>query len=455
MAFELTKPILDTIRHDVAEGRDSAVQALLNELHPADIGTIIDRLEIDSAVYVYRLLEPEEAAEVLLELAEDTREELLNSLTSREIAEDVLEHIDSDDAADVVSELSEEKQREVIALLDDQEQREDLQELLTYEEGTAGALMAKELVSVRADASVARAIVEMRQQAREVDHVYTVYVVDKDDRLAGILPLKELLFSAESTRTLIKHICETEVVRVHVDTDAEEVVNLMKKYDVVVLPVVDKDQRLVGRITFDDVMDVMSDEATEDYQLASGISEDVDATDTPLVQVRARLPWLLIGLAGGILSSRIIAQYEGQLRIEPAMAFFMPLIAATAGNVGVQSSAIVVQGLAAGTLDGVNLAGRLWKELRVALFTALVCGLLIFGVNLALDQSQALTFTVSIALFSVIVTAAMFGTVTPLLLDRARVDPALATGPFVTTLNDIVGLLIYFTLGHLMYGLFP
>ncbi len=453
MSIDLTKPQLDQLRNDVAQGRDSAIQALLADLHPADIGAIIDRLDLDDAVYVYRLLESEEAADVLLELHEDLREDLLNSLTSREIAEDVLEHIDSDDAADVMGDLSEDKQREVIALLEDQEQREDIEELLTYDEGTAGALMAKELISVRTEWTVARAIVEMRRQAQEVEHVYTVYVVDKDERLCGILPLKDLLFNAESTRTLIKHIAETEVFSVAVETDVEEVVNRMKKYDVVVLPVVDKSGVLVGRITFDDVMDVMSEEATEDYQLASGISEDVDATDSPLVQVRARLPWLLIGLAGGIVTSRIIGQYEGQLRIDPTMAFFMPLIAATAGNVGVQSSAIVVQGLASGTMANLNLGTRMWKELRVALITAFVCGAVIFAINFALEQTQALTYTVSIALFTVILTAAMFGTVIPLLLDRLKIDPALATGPFVTTLNDIFGLLTYFTVGHLMYGM--
>lgn len=455
MSFELTKPLLERIREDVADGRDSAVQELLKELHPADIAQVLDRLPADEASYVFRLLDSEESAEVLLELDEDTREELLSALTSREIAEDVLEHIDSDDAADVMAELPEEKQREVIALLEDAEQREDIEELLRYEEGTAGALMAKELVKVRTDWTVARAIVDMRRQAQEVDHVYTIYVVDKDEKLFGVLPLKQLLFSAESTRTLIKHICDDDIVSVRADTDVEEVVKLMKKYDVVVLPVVDDQERLIGRITFDDVMDVMTEEATEDYQLASGISEDVDATDSPLVQVRARLPWLLIGLAGGILSSQIIAQYEEELRIDPKMAFFMPLIAATAGNVGVQSSAIVVQGLAAGTLDGVNLLQRLWKELRVAVLTALVCGLLIFLVNLALQQSQALSYTVSIALFTVILTAAMFGTMIPLLLEQLKVDPAVATGPFVTTLNDITGLLTYFTVGHLMYDLFP
>lgn len=455
MSFELTRTLLDTLRADVAHGRDSAILEVLGELHPADVASLIDRLNLDEAVYVYRLLEGEVAAEVLIELNEDLREELLNSLTSREIAEDVLEHIDSDDAADVMGDLSEDKQREVIALLEDQEQREDLQELMTYAEGTAGALMGKELISVRTDWTVARAIVEMRRQAEEVEHVYTIYVVDKDERLCGILPLKDLLFSAESTRTLIKHIADTDVVSVNTGTDVEEVVNRMKKYDVVVLPVVDPNGILVGRITFDDVMDVMSEEATEDYQLASGISEDVDATDSPMVQVRARLPWLLIGLAGGIVTSRIIAQYEGQLRIDPTMAFFMPLIAATAGNVGVQSSAIVVQGLASGSMENVNLGTRMWKELRVALLSATVCGIVIFGVNFALQQTQALTYTVSIALFSVIISAAMFGTVIPLLLDRMKVDPALATGPFVTTLNDIFGLLTYFTVAHLMYGLLP
>lgn len=454
MSFEITRSFIDQIRTDVADGRDSAVQSVLKELHPADIAQVIDRLSEEDSVYVFRLLDSEEAAEVLLNLEEDTREELMRSLTSREIAEDVLEHIDSDDAADVMSELSEEKQREVISLLNDKEQREDLEELLSYPEGTAGALMAKELVKVRTDWSVARAIVEMRNQAKEVHHVYTIYVVDKDEKLTGVLSLKELLFSAESTRTLIKHICEEGAVSVRAHTGVDEVVNLMKKYDVVVLPVVDDQERLIGRITFDDVMDVMTEEAAEDYQLASGISEDVDATDSPLVQVRARLPWILIGLAGGILSSQIIAQFEDELRIDPKMAFFMPLIAATAGNVGVQSSAIVVQGLAAGTMDGLHLLPRLWKELRVAMFSAIVCGLLIFMVNLGLQQSQALSYTVSIALFTVILTAAMFGTMIPLFLNRLNVDPAMATGPFVTTLNDITGLMTYFTVAHFMYEAF-
>lgn len=454
MSFAVTKGLLDRIRHDVRQGRDSDAMVVLGQLHPADIAAVLDRLHVDEARYIYQLLEEDTAADVLLEVDDDLREQLLGSLTSKEIAEELIEHIDSDDAADVMAELPEEKQREVIAHLEDAEQKEDIQELLGYPEGTAGALMQKELVKVHAEWPVARAIVEMRQQAREVEHVYTVYVIDKDDRLFGILPLKDLLFQAESTRQLIKHICETGAVSIRGDESAEEAVNRMKKYDLVVLPVVDGNNRLLGRITFDDVMDVMEKEAEEDYQLASGITEDVDAGDRPWVQMRARLPWLLIGIGGGVISSRIIAQFEQELRIDPTMAFFMPLIAATGGNVGVQSSAIVVQGLAAGVLQHANVAGRLWKELRVGSLNAAICGTLIFLVNQVLRQSQALTYTVSVALFTVILTAAFFGTLTPLLLNRLKIDPALATGPFVTTLNDIFGLLTYFSMGHLMYGIF-
>ncbi|MEO8066331.1 MAG: magnesium transporter [Flavobacteriales bacterium] len=454
MPFELTKSLLDRIRDDVAEGRDSSVEALLSELHQADVAAILDRLAEDEARYVYRLLEPETAAEVMLELDEERREQLLGSLTSKEIAEDLLEHIDSDDAADVVSELPAEKQREVISHLDDLEQKEDLEELLTYEEGTAGSLMAKEVVKVQADRNVTQAIFEMRQQAQEVEHVYTVYVVDQDDRFVGLVSLKDILFSAEGPRTLVRDLCQTEVSTIRPDEPAEEAVARMKKYDMAVLPVVDKQGVLIGRITFDDVMDVMAKEAVEDYQLASGISEDVDDSDKPWLQIRARLPWLLIGIAGGILSSRIISLYEADLRIDPTMAFFMPLIGATGGNVGVQSSAIVVQGLASGALQNVRVGSRLWKEVRVALLNALICGSLIFLVNTLLQQTHALTFTVSLALFTVIITAAFFGTLTPLLMNKLKVDPALATGPFVTTLNDIFGLLTYFSVGHIMYGIF-
>ena len=454
MAFEITKSLMERIRKDVAEGRDSDALAVLSQLHPADIGAVLDRLDLDQARYLYHLLEPETAADAILELDDDRREQLLETLTSREIAEELLEHIDSDDAADVMADLPVEKQREVIAHLDDAEQKEDIEELLGYKEGTAGALMQKELVKVRVDQNVFHAIVEMRQQAQEVEHVYTIYVVDNDDRLHGLLPLKDLLFSAESTRSLVRDICQTDVVTVRADESVEAVANLMRKYDVVVLPVVDADQHLLGRITFDDVMDVMEQEAEEDYQLASGITEDIDATDRPWLQMRARLPWLLIGIAGGILSSRIIGLYEEDLRIDPTMAFFMPLIAATGGNVGVQSSAIVVQGLASGQLRNVNIGVRLWKEVRIGLLNAIICGSLIFGINLLFKQSQALSYTVGVALFTVIVTAAFFGTLTPLALNKLKVDPALATGPFVTTINDIFGLLTYFTVGHMMYGIF-
>ena len=454
MSFELTKSFLQRIEEDVELGRDSDIRSSIGELHPTDIANILDRLEFDEARYVLRLLENETAAEAVLELDEDVREKLLEGLTSEEIASTLIDNFESDDAALVMSELPEQKAKEVLDLIEDEDHADDIEELLGYEDGTAGAFMGKELVQVRSDWTVARAILEMRKQAQEVEHVYSVYVVDKDDVLVGILPLKDLLFSAESTRTLIKHLCDTEVVSVKVDDEAEDVISTMKRYDVVVLPVVDSTGHLVGRITFDDVMDVMEEEAEKDYQLASGISEDVDMTDSLVVLTRARLPWLLIGMMGGILSSQIIGMYEEQIRIDPRMAFFMPLIAATGGNVGIQSSAIVVQGLAARTIQHTNLLGRLFKEIMVGSITAIICALLMFAVNLLLGEGQALTYTVSIALFTVILIAATFGTLIPLALDKLNVDPALATGPFVTTLNDIFGLITYFGVGHLMYEIF-
>ena len=453
MSFELTKSLLERLQDDVEEGRDSDILSVVSELHPADIGGVLDRLSPDEARYVLRLLEPETAAEAILELDEDVREKLLEGLTSQEIAEKVIENIESDDAALVMSELPEDKAKEVLDLLEDAEQADDIEELLGYEDGTAGAIMGKELVKVRSDWTVARAILELRRQAEEVDQVYTVYVVDKDERLLGILPLKQLLFSAESTRTLIKHICDEDVVSVKVDDDAEDVVSTMKKYDVVVLPVVTEDGRLTGRITFDDVMDVMEEEAEKDYQMASGISGSVDSDDKVLRLTRARLPWLLIGLVGGILVANVISLYEEQLRIDPKLAFFIPLIAAMGGNVGVQSSAIIVQGLANRTIATGGIVARLMKELSVALLNALVCGALILVYNLTIGSAQPLSFTVSIALFTVIIFAALFGTLTPLLLDRVKVDPALATGPFITTLNDIFGLIVYFVVGRLLYGM--
>ena len=430
------------------------LRASLSELHPADIAELMDEVSMDEAKSLYRLLEEEMAAEVMLELEEDIREEFLDALSSKQIAEQVIENIDSDDAADLLSELSEQKKAEVISHIEDAEMASDIVQLLTYEEDTAGALMATEIVQVNMDWTVTRAVREMRKQGEDMDNVYTVYVVDDHENLMGTLSLKRLFFSSSSMRSTIGELYDKrDLTSVTPDTAAEEVVSIMKKYDLVVLPVVNDSGRLLGRITIDDVVDYMQEEAERDYNMASGISEKVESDDSVWLLTRARLPWLLIGLLGGVLVSQVIAMYEEQLSLDPKLAFFIPLIAAMGGNVGVQSSAIVVQGLANNTVEVGNIFQRLIKEMGVALLNGLVCSLILLAFNLITSTSPALSYTVSISLFCVIMNAGILGTFIPLTLNRFNVDPALATGPFITTMNDLLGLFIYFYIGQLMYGI--
>lgn len=385
----------------------------------------------------------------MIELEDDVRETVLASLTNREIAEEVLENIESDDAADVVSELPEERAEEVIAQLDT-EDREDLLTLLRYPEGTAGALMGTELIRVEMEWTVAQAIREMRKQAENVETFHSVYVVNAAGQILGRLSLKRLLLTASSTRSTIGDLFQEDDTRtVKVDDPDEKVVQLMKKYDLVALPVVDDHNRLLGRITIDDVVDLMEEEAEKDYQLASGLSDDVESDDSLWDLTRARLPWLLIGLFGGLAGAYVIGIFD--IERFPSMALFIPLIAAMGGNVGVQSAAIVVQGLAAGkSPTDARLLPRLLKELSVALLNGSICALVILGASLTLGYGFNLSLTVSMSLIAVIVFAALFGTFVPLTLDKFKIDPALATGPFITTANDIIGLIIYFGIGVLM-----
>jgi magnesium transporter len=447
MQFSITKELLSELREWIAEGKDTAISQAIVDAHHADIAELINELKREEAVYVYKLLDEERAAEVMLELDEDVREKLLSSLTSREIAEELIENIDSDDAADVLAELPEQKQEEVIALLEDEEQASDIIDLMTYEEGTAGAIMGTELVKVNQNWTVSQAIREMRKQAEDIENIYTIYVVDDHDVLLGTLSVKYMLFHVSSLRTTIKDLYkQTKVRTVDVQTVAEEVAKVMEKYDLVVLPVVNEQGTLLGRITIDDVVDIIKEEADKDYQMASGISEDVEYSDNILTLTRARLPWLLIGMAGGLISANIIGVFD--IGENPQMAIFMPLIAAMGGNVGVQSAALVVKALANRSALDETLWQKLWKELRVGLLNSLVCSTVILLVSLLFHMDLSLCITASIALFFVIIFASFFGTWIPMTLNRFKIDPALATGPFVTTLNDIFGLIIYFTVGH-------
>ena len=446
---DLNREYMEVLSEEIAGRKDHLLRSRFSELHPADIAEILDRLGDDEVRYLWKLIEKEERGDVLVELEEDVREALLANLTNREIAEEVLEHIDSDDAVDVVAELPEERAEKVIEQLDN-EDREDLLTLLRHPEGTAGALMGTELIRVELDWTISHAIREMRRQAEDVETVHSVYVVNAAGQLLGRLSLKRLLLTATSTRSTIGDLFQEDDTRtVKVDEPDEKVVQMMKKYDLVALPVVDDHNRLLGRITIDDVVDLMEEEAEKDYQLASGLSDDVESDDSLWDLTRARLPWLLIGLFGGLAGAYVIGAFD--IERFPSMALFIPLIAAMGGNVGVQSAAIVVQGLAAGRSPrDARLLPRLLKEFSVALLNGSICSGVILGASLALGYGWNLSVTVSLALIAVIIFAALFGTFVPLTLDRFKIDPALATGPFITTANDIIGLIIYFGIGVLM-----
>jgi len=450
--MELTREYISELRQVIEVKDDKAAKEKMEQLHPADIAEIYENISLEESTYLYLLLDPEKASDVLVELEEDDREKFLEALPSDVIASQFIHHMDSDDAADVIGDLTEDKKQEVLLHIDDVEQAGDIVDLLSYDEDTAGGLMAKELIRVNENWGVATCVREMRKQAEDLDEIYYIYVVSDENVLLGILSLKALLLASASTQ--VKEIYEADVRSVQTDTPSEEVAQIMEKYDLIVLPVTDSIGRLMGRITIDDVVDVIRDEAEKDYQLASGITADVETTDSPARLSRARLPWLIIGLLGGIVVAAVIGRFEEDIKINPEMAFFIPLIAAMAGNVGIQSSAIIVQGIASNSLGLESTYRKLMKELMVAFLNGIILAGLLFLYNFFISKNLALTLTVSSSLFVVIIFAAIFGTMIPLLLNRLKIDPALATGPFITTMNDIMGLFIYFLMGRILYTVF-
>jgi magnesium transporter len=450
MRFELNKEFLEKLREKIAAGDTAWIRENVLELHYADVAEILDRLNNDEAKYIYFQMDEDGQADVLMELDEDVRDRFLASLSSKEIA-DQLENLDSDDAADILGELSEEKIQEVISQMEDDEAAEDIVDLLNYDEDTAGGLMQKEFIRAKLDWPVNRCLVELRRQAEDVEKVYTIYVVDDLNKLVGVLSLKRLLFASPKTK-IVDLYQGKNIIYMKTNDSSEEVVKIMEKYDLVSIPVVDLQNKLVGRITLDDVVDIIKEEADKDFQLASGISERIESTFSVWRITRARIPWLFIAMLGGIVGAQVISTFKGGITQVPALAFFIPLITAMGGNVGVQSSAIVVQSLAKdnGLFD--SILQKLLKEALVALVNGLILSAFIYGIAYYFENAT-LGMVVSISLFCVIIFAAIFGTMIPLVLNHYKIDPALATGPFVTTLNDIVGLFIYFTVGMLLYHL--
>jgi len=449
MSFEITQEYIDEVKLLINEEKDNDLLSFLEEVHYADIAEIIEEIEYDEALYLIKLLGSDVTSEVLTELDEDTREYILKGLSSKEIAEEISE-LDTDDAADIISELSDKQIKEVISQIEDEDHAKDIIELLRYDEDTAGGLMAKELVKVNENWNVLTCVKEMRAQAEEVTRVHSIYVVDDNDILKGRLSLKDLLTT--STRTAIKDVFIKKVDSVNVNDDAEDVAKIMQKYDLEAIPVVDELGRLVGRITIDDIVDVIKEEAEKDYQMAAGISQDVEADDTIWELTKARLPWLVLALFGGFVSVSVLGGFASAMVKYKELFFFTPLIAAMAGNVGVQSSAIILQGIANDSLKG-SWWKRLIKEVSLSLLNGLVLATLLMSAGMFfLGFDIKVGLTVAISLVSVIIIASIIGTFVPIILEKRGIDPALATGPFITTSNDICGILIYFWIAKLILG---
>lgn len=448
--FELTDDLISNVELLVSKNEDKELKALLNEYHYADVAEILDELNLDDSVYVIKLLDSETTSDILTELDEDVREKVLENLSAKEIAEEI-EELDTDDAADMIAELPQERQAEVISQIEDDEHREEITELLTYDEDTAGSLMAKELVKVYETWTVAGCLRRIRGQAKEVTRVHSIYVVDKKEKLIGRLSLKDLIVAKSEQK--ISDIYKDTVDWVDVSDDVEDVAKVMAKYDLEAIPVVDNNQTLLGRITIDDIVDVLKEEAEKDYQMAAGLTGDVEADDSILELTRARLPWLFLGLIGGVGAFIIMYYFEGSLPEEAIILFlFTPLIAAMAGNVGVQSSAIIVQGLANDDVKG-SINNRLIKEMLLAALNGIILSLFLFLFVFAWEQDFKLALAISVSLVVVIIIAGLIGTFIPLFLDKRGVDPAIATGPFITTSNDIFGIIIYLVIAKMILGI--
>ena len=450
---DYTKEDIERIE-DIIDSRNvDAAREEIKELHPADIAELFQSLNLRRAEWLFNLIEDKEKkADVLMELDEEDRKKLLEEMEPDQIA-DFIDLLDTDDAVDLIQELDEEDREEVIQHIDDVEQAGDIVDLLKYDEDTAGGLMGTELIAINENISMPECIKEMRRQAEEVDDIYNVYVIDDDNRLRGVLPLKKMVTHPAVSK--IRNVMEKDPISVRTDTPIEDVALDFEKYDLVAMPVVDSIGRLVGQITVDDVMDEVREQSERDYQLASGISSDVDASDSIWSQTKARLPWLLIGVIGGIVNSLILTGFEAQIAAVTALAIFIPLIGGTGGNVGVQASAIVVQGLANGRLELQNAGRQIAHEFLVAILNAVVISGVVLGYVLVTQPHKyAISFAVAASLFCVVIFATVFGTLVPLTLEKLKINPALATGPFIQITNDVVGLIIYVALSTWMLRLF-
>ena len=439
---KFTPEYIQNVQQIIKNDEKDKARELLKDLHPADIAELYQQLNLDEAEYIYMLLDGEKAADVLLELDEDDREKMLKQLPSEVIAKQFIDYMDTVYAGVLIREMDEDAQEEILSHIDDVEQAGDIVDLLKYDEDTAGGLMGTEMVVVNENWSMTECVKQMRIQAEELGQLYYVYVVDDDDRLKGVFPLKKMITNPSASK--IKHVMRKDPVSVKTDTPINDVAMTFEKYDLVAVPVIDSIGRLVGQITVDDIMDEVREQSERDYQLASGLSQDVETDDNVLRQTTARLPWLLIGMIGGIGNSMILGNFDSTFAAHPEMALYIPLIGGTGGNVGTQSSAIIVQGLANSSLDAKNTFKQITKESVVALINATIISLLVYTYNfIRFGATATVTYSVSISLFAVVMFASIFGTLVPMTLEKFKIDPAIATGPFIAITNDIIGMMLY------------
>ena len=448
--FKVNDELIIKIKKLIKDNDNEKLIMDLNDFHYADLAEIFELLEIKEVIFLVKIFDKQRIADALAEIDEDLRELILENLSAKEIAEKI-EELDTDDATDVISELPEEIQERVFSQIKDSELTDDIKELLKYNENTAGGLMAKELVKVSENLSIAKCIDEIRKQAKNVTRVHSIYVVDSKNRLKGRLSLKDVVTA--NSKSKVKDIFIPKVDYVTADQEGEDVAKIMSKYDLEAIPVTNKRKTLLGRITIDDIVDLIKDEAEKDYQLAAGIYSEVEVNDSLLQLTKARLPWLFLGLLGGLGSVFILKDFE-QIMSQPdlrSLFFYTPLIAAMAGNVGVQSSAIIVQGLANDLVKG-SLLNRLLKEVSLSLINGLALSVILVIFGQIVNQDLFMSLTIAGSMMGVIIIAALVGTFVPIILDKQGIDPAIATGPFITTANDIFGIFLFFYIAQFSLG---
>jgi len=448
--FKINDELISKIKKLIEDKNRDKLLSSLADIHYADLAEIFELLGTTEVIFLVKIFDKQKIADALAEIDEDLREIILEKLSAKEIAEKIVE-LDTDDATDVISELTEERQERVFSQIKDAELTDDIKELLKYDEDTAGGLMAKELVSVNENLSISKCLDEIRKQAKNVTRVHSIYVVDSKNKLKGRLSLKDVVTA--KSRSKVRDIYIPNVDYVTVDQEGEDVAKIMSKYDLEAIPVTNKRKTLLGRITIDDIVDLIKDEAEKDYQLAAGISSEVEVNDSIFQLTKARLPWLFLGLLGGLGSVFILKDFE-QIMNQPDLRnlfFYTPLIAAMAGNVGVQSSAIIVQGLANDLVKG-SLLNRLFKEVGLSLINGFALSVILIIFGQIVNQDLSMSLTIAGSMMGVIIIAALVGTFVPIILDKQGIDPAIATGPFITTANDIFGIFLFFYIAKISLG---